>query len=93
MESLTVSNSVQVITPSLYKDSAMSGGASAAFLTNYGAAIRYSYCPNVTPSATVGHVLPDGGVLTLLGQQQLADFKCIRQTSVDSIITITVEYE
>jgi hypothetical protein len=91
-EALTVSNSVQVLTPSKYKQSATSGGASDAFLTNYGAAIRYRY-DGGTPSATVGHVLADGGNLTLRGQNQMADFKCFRLSSTDSEIYVTYERE
>lgn len=91
-EQLTVSNSVQVLTPSKYKDSAMSGGAMEALLTNYGATILYTY-DGTTPSATVGHVLPDGGVLVLRGQNQMSNFKCFRQGSVSSLISITYEFE
>ena len=92
-ESLTVSNTVQVLTPAIYGPSATTpGGAEVAFLTNYGAAIRYFY-DGSTPSASVGHVLPDGGILTLSGQNQLQDFKCIRLSSTDSIVTITYERE
>lgn len=91
MEQLTVTNAVQVLSPSLYKDSSMSGGAQEAFLTNYGNSIRWTY-NGTTPSATVGHVLPDGGILVLKGQQQMALFKCFR-LSADSEITVTYEYE
>ncbi len=89
-ESLTVTNSVQVLTPTIYKDSVTSGGAQTAFLTNYGAAIRYLYS-GATPDASTGHVLQDGGILVLQGQQQMKDFKCIRLSSTDSIITVTYE--
>lgn len=92
METLTVTNAVQVLTPALYSASTMSGGAQEAFLTNYGAAIRYSYCSGVTPSATNGHVLPDGGTLVIKGQQQMKDFKCFR-VATDSEITVTYEFE
>lgn len=93
MEALTVTNAIQVLTPSKYMESSMSGGAQEAFLTNYGAAIRYTYCPNVSPSATVGHVLPDGAMLILRGQQQMKDFKCFRLSGTDSEITVTFEFE
>ncbi len=91
-EALTVTNSVQVLTPSKYMESNTSGGASEAFLTNYGAAIRYTY-DGTTPSSTVGHVLSDGGVLVLKGQNQMASFKCFRLSSTDSEISITYEKE
>jgi ABC-type sulfate transport system substrate-binding protein len=91
-EQLTVTSGVQVLTPTKYKDSVTSGGASSAFLTNYGNAIRYSYDNITTPSATVGHVLQDGGILTLNGQNQMGNFKCYA-ISGDSEISITYERE
>jgi len=90
-EQLTVTNSVQVLTPAKYKDSNTSGGASSAFLTNDGNPIRWTY-DGTTPSATVGHLLPDGGILVLNGQNQMASFKCYRE-SADSEISITYERE
>ena len=91
-EGLIVSNSVQVLTPSKYVGSTgRSGGADSALITNYGAAIRYTYS-GTTPSSTVGHVLPDGGVLRLDGQNQMSQFKCIRVSS-DSAIYVTYESE
>lgn len=89
-EQLTVTNAVQVLTSSKYMAAGMSGGAQKAFLTNYGNAIRYTY-DGTTPSATVGHVLPDGGALVLEGQQQMASVKFFR-VSADSVISITYEY-
>ncbi len=93
MEALTVTNAVQVLTPALFKDSGMSGGASEAFLTNYGAGLRFTYDGVTSPSATVGHVLQDGGTLVLKGQQQMAAFKCYRLSSTDTEITVSYEYE
>lgn len=93
METLTVTNAVNILTPSKYMDTTMSGGAQEAFLTNYGAAIRYTYDNVTSPSASVGHVLADGGILVLKGQQQMKAFKCFRLGSVDSEVTISYEYE
>lgn len=91
-EALTVTNAVQVLTPGKYAPSSTSGGASSAFITNYGAAIRYTY-DGTTPSDTVGHVLPDGGILILNGQNQMSQFKAYRLSSTDSEIAITYERE
>ena len=92
-ETLTVTNAVQVLTPGTYGPStATPGGAETAFITNYGASIRYYY-DGTTPSASVGHVLPDGGILTLVGQNQMVNFKCFRLSSTDSILTVTYERE
>lgn len=90
-EELTVTNSVQVLTPSKYNDSNTSGGADSAFLTNDGDALRYTY-DGTTPSATVGHKLADGGILILNGQNQMSQFKCFRVTN-DTTIRVTYERE
>lgn len=90
-EQLTVTNAVQVLTPSKYKDSTTSGGAESAFITNEGDAIRYTF-DGTTPSTTVGHKLPDGGILVLQGQNQMASFKCFRVTT-DATISVTYERE
>ena len=91
-EALTVTSGVQVLTSTKYKDNTTSGGATSAFITNYGAAIRYTYDNLTTPSSTVGHVLQDGGILVLQGQNQMANFKCYA-LSADSIISVTFERE
>lgn len=89
-EALTVADSVQVLTPSKYKDSVTSGGASEAFITNDGAEIRYRY-DGTAPTSTVGHVLADGGILVLKGQNQMEQFKCIRTGGISSEISVTYE--
>ncbi len=91
-ELLVVTNAVQVLSPSKFMPSTTSGGASSALITNYGASIRYTY-DGTTPSAAIGHVLPDGGILRLDGQNQMASFKCFRLSSTDSEIYVTYERE
>ena len=91
-EQLTVTNDIKILTASKYKDVDTTGGASAALLTNDGADIRYTY-DGTTPSATVGHLLPDKGILTLIGQNQMSQLQAFRAGGTDSIITITYERE
>jgi hypothetical protein len=91
-EQLTVADSVQVLTPTKYKESSTSGGASSAFLTSEDAQIRYRY-DGGTPTSTVGHVLENGSILVLNGQNQMENFKCIRTGSTSAIISITYERE
>lgn len=91
-EQLSVTSSVQVLTPSKYKNSSTSGGAASAFLTLDGGNIRYTY-DGTTPSATVGHKLLDGGTLVITGQNQMSQFKCFQTGSTGSTITITYERE
>ena len=90
-EQLTVTNAVQVLSPSKYAPSGTSGGASSAFLTNESNSIRYTY-DGTTPSATVGHILPDGGILVLNGQNQMSQFKAFR-VSADATISVSYERE
>jgi hypothetical protein len=89
-EQLSVSTSIQVLTPSKYADS--SGGATDAFLTLNGGNIRYTY-DSTSPSGTVGHVLLDGGILVLKGQNQMSNFKCYQTGSAGSEISVTYERE
>jgi len=90
-EQLTVTSGVQVLTPSIYQDSETIGGASSAFISNDGGAIRYTY-DGTTPSSSVGHKLADGGILILTGQNQMSNFKCYAVSS-NSTISITYERE
>ena len=91
-EQLSVTTSVQTLTPSKYQPSNVSGGASEAFLTLESGDIRYTY-DGTTPSSTVGHLLKDGGVLVLKGQQQMSTFKCYQTGASGSTITVTYEHE
>lgn len=92
-EQLTVADSVQVLTPAKYKDSATSGGASACFISTETGSIRYTYDSVTTPTTTVGHLLAAGGTLVLLGQNQMSNFKCIRATGTSAVLTATYERE
>lgn len=89
-ETLTIADSVNVLTPSLYKDSATSGGSLAAFLTLETGSIRYRY-DSGTPTASVGHLLSAGGSLVLLGQNQMSQFKAIRATGTSGTLSVTYE--
>jgi len=89
-EELAVTTSVQVLTPAKYADS--NGGATDAFITLNGGNIRYTY-DGTTPSGTVGHVLLDGGILVLKGQNQMSQFKCYQTGSAGSELSVTYERE
>jgi len=89
-ESLTVDTGVNVLTPTKYKDSATSGGATEAFITLETANMRYRY-DGGTPSSTVGHILYDGGVLVLKGQNQMSNFKFIQTGASAGSIYVTYE--
>lgn len=95
-EQLAVKGEVQVLTPSKYIDSVIPDGVLGALITNEGADIRWTY-DGTTPSATVGHRLADGGMINLMGQNQISQFKCFCASdsfgSPDSMICVTYERE
>jgi hypothetical protein len=91
-EQLTVSTSVQVLTPSKYMDSLTSGGACNAYLTIENGDVRYTY-DGTTPTSTVGHILQAGGSIVLSGQNQIGSFKCFRIGAVNAVLSITYERE
>ena len=91
-ETLTVADSIQVLTPGTYKDNATSGGADSAFITLATAQIRYRY-DGGDPSSTVGHILDTGGILILNGQNQMSNFKAIRTGGSSGVLSVTYERE
>ena len=91
-EQLSVTTSVQALTPSKYKDSDTSGGASSAYITLENGDIRFTY-DGTTPTGTVGHKLLNGSSIVLLGQNQMSSFKCFQTGSTGSTISITYERE
>jgi len=91
-EQLTVTTAVQVLTPSKYAAAQGYESGASAFVSLNGGSVRYTY-DGTTPTSSVGHVLQDGGVLTLVGQNQMALFKCIQTGSTGSEISVTYERE
>ncbi len=91
-EQLTVTTGVQVLTPSKYAGTGGFEAAAEASITILGGDIRYTY-DGTTPSGTVGHVLRDGGILVLRGQNQMEKFKAYRYGSVDVELSCTYERE
>ncbi len=91
-EQLTVTTGVQVLTPSKYAAAQGYERGASAMITVLGGDIRYTY-DGTTPSATVGHVLRDGGILTLEGQNQMEQFKAYRYGTADVEMSVTYERE
>jgi hypothetical protein len=91
-EQLTVTTSVQTLTASKYAAAQGYESGASAFITVLGGNIRYTY-DGTTPSATVGHVLMDGGILVLVGQNQMGQFKCYQYGSASSELSVTYERE
>jgi hypothetical protein len=89
-ESLTVDTNLNVLTASKYKDSVSSGGATDAFITLETANMRYRY-DGGSPTSSVGHILYDGGVLILKGQNQMSNFKFIQTGANSGSIYVTYE--
>lgn len=66
--------------------------AEEAFITLALGTLRYRY-DGTDPSATVGHVLTDGGSIVLKGQNQMSQFKAIRTTATSGVLSVTYERE
>jgi len=90
-EQKTVSNSAQTLTQATYKPST-GPAAESAFVTCHRGEVRYRY-DGTDPTATVGHILSDGGYIRLDGMHQIESFKAIRAGSVDAELNVTYERE
>ena len=87
-ETITVGNTVAVLTATTYRPSG--DQADSAFLTLEGADIRYRY-DGGNPSSSVGHLLSDSGYIVLTGQNQMEKFKAIRVGGRDGTLSVTYE--
>jgi hypothetical protein len=58
------------------------------FLTVEGADIRYRF-DGTAPTASVGHLLLDGGSIQMVNTGNTADFQMIRDAGVDATVTVT----
>lgn len=88
-EELTVSNSVKTLTSTKYLDTD-GENATRAIITIQDAQIRYMYNGD-TPTASLGHVVNPFDTITLLGSQNIRNFKAIRKGSTDAKISCTYE--
>ena len=89
-QTLEVGDKVATLTPSFYSPSVSGQGATVAFLTLEGGAVRYRY-DGVEPTTLVGHLLQPGSTLTLLGQSQMSQFRAIRSTATSGSLSVTFE--
>lgn len=90
-ETISATASALGLTASTYKP-ASAAIAQEAFITLSGGDIRYRY-DGTDPSATVGHILSDGGFLRLKGEHQLANFKFILTGTRTGVLSISYERE
>lgn len=91
-EQLTISTAALSLTATEYTvDSSGTGEkAKRAIITVEDAQIRYTY-DGTTPTSTVGHALNPFDVLTLVGSDNISNFKAIRKGSTNAKISITYE--
>lgn len=59
-------------------------------LTLATAQIRYLY-DGTTPTASVGHVMNPGDTLTLIGYENVQNFRAIRTGSTSGVLSVTSE--
>lgn len=90
-ETISATGIAQGLTVATFKPSG-SAIASEAFLTLSGGDIRYRY-DGIAPTASVGHLLSDGGYLRLKGQHQLENFKFILTGTRTGVLSISYERE
>jgi hypothetical protein len=88
-EVIAVSNTAITLTALKYQPTG-ADKADSAFITLEGGDIRYRY-DGTAPTATVGHLLSDGGFLVLIGQNQMEKFKAIRVGGRDGSLSVTYE--
>lgn len=81
-ETLTVSTTVTQLAQRLV-------GWDVAFITVETAAIRYRVDSNAAPSATVGHPLEVGDVLTLSNADEIKNARFIRRDGVDGVLQVS----
>lgn len=93
-EKLTVSNSVKVLTNSVYNPTVTGRPSSQtradyALITIESACIRY-WPTGDNPTTTDGHMICDTGTITIFGFNNIKNWKAIRTASTD--VTIQVSY-
>lgn len=92
-EEITVSTTAVGLTENTYAPDNASGrpwqtDARRAFITIAGAAMRY-LMDGTTATTDLGHVLADGGSLTVNGIDNIRNFSAIRDAATDVEMTVT----
>lgn len=89
-EQLTISTVVLPLTALTYIVDSSGEKAKRAVITITGAQIRYTY-DGTTPTSSVGHLVNPFDVITIIGSDNISNFKAIRAGSSDAIISVTYE--
>ena len=88
-DQLTVSTSVVALDASKYDPgTGRDKKAATATITSDGA-IRYTVDPSLTPTASVGHKLGAGGQIQLTSENEIKNFRAIRDGSANAILDIS----
>lgn len=87
-ESITVSASVVTLTASKLSPTDGTPPAASALLSLETAAIRYRL-DGVDPTSSEGHLLASGDVLLLENITALRQFKAIKDTGVDGVLSVS----
>lgn len=88
-EQKVISNSAASLTAGTYAPAA-GERAEEAFITCSGGECRWTY-DGTTPTASLGHILHDGGFVRLKGTHQIDKFQAIRYGSTDATLDVTYE--
>lgn len=87
-EKITVSNSAVSLTTATYTTDGEK--AKRAIITVESAQLRYRY-DGTAPTSSVGHLLNPFDVITILGSDNITNFKAIRAGSTDAAISCSYE--
>jgi len=88
-ESITVSTSAVGLTGSKYAPSGEEA-AKRVFITVESGSIRYRY-DGTDPTSSEGHLITEGGYLTITGKSNIEKFKAIRAGTSDAVLRVTYE--
>ena|SRR3990167_9045294 len=87
-ESITVTDTAQTFTAATYLTG--SEKAKRAIITIESAQIRYTY-DGTTPTSSVGHLCNPFDVISLIGSDNITNFRAIRAGSTNAAIKVTYE--
>ncbi len=89
-ETITVGSSVSSLTAGTYTIDSSGEKAKRAIITIQSAQVRYRY-DGTSPTASIGHLCNPFDVITLIGSDNISNFKAIRAGSTDAVISVTYE--
>jgi hypothetical protein len=92
-DQLTVSTSVVALDPLKYDPgTGRDKKAATATISVDADTIRFTVDPDLTPSATVGHKIKSGGQVELTTENEIKNFRVIRDTAATANAILDISY-